>query len=280
MFHNFRSIEEHQWSSLGTSQSTLLCIQPIWEHLGASGSISVAVQSCWVVQLWLPNRVTFCWCEQDGILLPFVHEPHRDYLLYPVDNDPRNSEANSDNGCFDQEQPPVRTRSYGSPHSDNGLARQPVSTNYFNSFDDQLDLWLLFLCKEEYWFAHWCVNRNMNTDAINERFSNPTIATVSNFTSSDTLFQRLNEMSDVMGIDSLKSAEVSDNWLADPNNLRDDDCTGCFYLNPVEWMEFLMQPPAFQEHMLYAPAMELNDGEKCINSEVKTNNWWWNKQVC
>jgi len=64
LFHNFRSIQEHRWSNLRAPESTSLCIQPIWEHLGASGRISVAVQSCWVVRLWLPNHFTFCWCVE------------------------------------------------------------------------------------------------------------------------------------------------------------------------------------------------------------------------
>jgi len=62
LFHDFRRIQEHRWSSLGAPASTSLCIQPIWEHLGAAGRISVAVRSCWVVRLWLPNHFTFCWC--------------------------------------------------------------------------------------------------------------------------------------------------------------------------------------------------------------------------
>jgi len=61
-FHHFGSIQEHWWSSLGVPESTSCCIQPIWDHLGVSGRISVAVQSCWVVWLWLPNHFTFCWC--------------------------------------------------------------------------------------------------------------------------------------------------------------------------------------------------------------------------
>ena len=59
VFHNLLSIQEHRWSSLGAPESPSLCIQPIWEYLGASGRISVAVQSCWVVRLWLPNRIAF-----------------------------------------------------------------------------------------------------------------------------------------------------------------------------------------------------------------------------
>jgi len=63
VFHNFGNIEEHWWSSLEPLKSSSLCTQPIWEHLGASGRISVAVLSCWFVQLWLPNHFICCWCN-------------------------------------------------------------------------------------------------------------------------------------------------------------------------------------------------------------------------
>jgi hypothetical protein len=67
--------------------------------------------------------------------------------------------------------------------------------------------------------------------------------------------------------------------LADPNNLRDDDYTRFFHRNPVYYIEFLMQQPAFREHILYAPAKEINDAEERIYSGVKSSDWWWNEQV-
>ena len=84
LFHNFRSNQEHWWNSLAAPQSTLLCIQLIWEHLGASGMIRVAVQSCWVVRLWLPNHCTFCWCSRN---LKAAYFDLRDCLelCYPLD---------------------------------------------------------------------------------------------------------------------------------------------------------------------------------------------------
>jgi hypothetical protein len=33
------------------------------------------------------------------------------------------------------------------------------------------------------------------------------------------------------------------------------------------------------EHMSYAPAMEFNDAEECIYSEVKSPDCWWHEQV-
>jgi len=105
----------------------------------------------------------------------------------------------------------------------------------------------------------------------------PTMATISNFTSSHTLFERLNEMSYAMGIDSWKSNKVCYNCLADRNNLRHNDYTYFFYRNPVECI--VMQQPAFREHMAYAPAKKFNDAEERIYSEVKSSDWWWNEQV-
>jgi len=86
-------------------------------------------------------------------------------------------------------------------------------------------------------------------------------------------------MSYAMGIDSWKSGKVCYNRLADSNNLRDDDYTHFFYRNPVECIEFLMQQPAFREHMSYAPAKEFNDAEERIYSAVKSSDWWWNEQI-
>jgi len=69
------------------------------------------------------------------------------------------------------------------------------------------------------------------------------------------------------------------NHLTDPNNFRDDDYTLWFYRNPVECIEFLMQQPAFREHLSSAPAQEFNEAEERIYSEVKSSNWWCNKWV-
>jgi len=63
LFHNFQIVEKHWWTSHGAPRSPSLCIQPIWEHVGECGRISAAVQSGEVVQLWLPNHSTFCWCH-------------------------------------------------------------------------------------------------------------------------------------------------------------------------------------------------------------------------
>jgi hypothetical protein len=171
--------------------------------------------------------------QHNSILLPFVHEPHHDPFLHPSDNDSSDTAADSENACIDPEQPPVRTGIGGTPHLDNRLAGKPVSIQYFNVFDDEIDLWSPCSCEEEYRLVHWCVKHNLSRAAINELFRNPTMATVTNFTCSHTLFKRLNEMSYAMGIDSWKSGKMYYNCSADPNNLRDDDYRSFFYHNPV-----------------------------------------------
>jgi hypothetical protein len=163
--------------------------------------------------------------EYDSILLPFIHERHHDPFLHPFGDDSRVTEAHSENACIDPEQHPVWTRICGTAQLDNHLAGKPISNEYFDIFDDQIDLLSSFSCEEEYRLAHWCVKHNLSRADINELFRNPMMATVSNFTLSHTLFKRLNEMSYAMCIDSRKSSKVCYNRLADPNNLRDDDYT-------------------------------------------------------
>jgi len=62
-----------------------------------------------------------------------------------------------------------------------------------------------------------------------------------------------------MGIDSWKSGTMFQNLLADPKTFRDDDYPAFSYRHPAECIVFLLQQPAFGEHMLYAPAKEFND---------------------
>jgi len=143
---------------------------------------------------------------------------------------------------------------YGTPHLDNRLAGKPISTEYFDIFHDEIDLESPCSSEEEYRLAHWCVNHNLSRADMNEVFRNPTMATVSNFTSSQTLFKRFHEMSYAMGIDSWKSSKVCFNSFAYPNNHRNDDYTHFCYHNPVQCFEFLMQQAAFTDHISYAPA--------------------------
>jgi hypothetical protein len=41
--------------------------------------------------------------EHETILLPFVHEPHRDPFLYPSDDVSSDTEADSEKACIDSE---------------------------------------------------------------------------------------------------------------------------------------------------------------------------------
>jgi len=192
--------------------------------------------------------------EHDRSLLPFVHELLCNHSVHISKDDSSNTEADSDKAFDDPEHPPVLTCIYDSLHFNNHLAGKPIRNKYFDIFDNEIELWSMLSWEEEYQLAHLHIKHNLSTAAIKELFRNPTMATVSNFTSSKTSFKRLNEMSCKMGIDSRKSGEVCYNCLADPNNLCDDDYTWFFYCNPVECIEFLMQQPAFREHMSYAAA--------------------------
>jgi len=217
--------------------------------------------------------------EHGSIPLPFLPEPHRDPLLHLLDDDSSGTKADSENGCIDPEQPPVQTRIYDTPHLDNqSLAGKPITNKYFDILDDQIDLWSPYSCKEEYRLVRWCVKHNLSRAAIHEHFRNPTMATISNFTLSHTLFKRLDQMSNAIGrVDSWRSGRVCYNCSADPNNLHDDDYTHFFYHNPVECVVFLVEQPAFRDHMSYAPAKEFNDAEEWIYSEVKSSDGWWNE---
>jgi len=161
--------------------------------------------------------------EHNSILLPFILKMHRDPILHPSDNDSSVTQANSENSSIDPEQSPVGTRMYGTPHLDNRLAGKLIRDENFDIFDQEIDLWLLFSCEQGYRLVHWCVKHNLSRAAINELFRNPTMATISNITSSHTLLRRLNEIFYVMGINSWKSSKECHNCKADPNNLHDDD---------------------------------------------------------
>jgi hypothetical protein len=82
--------------------------------------------------------------EYDRILLPFIHEPHRDPFLHPSADDSSDTKADRENACIDPEQPPVRTRICGTPSLDNWLAGKLISNKYFDIFNDESDLWSPF----------------------------------------------------------------------------------------------------------------------------------------
>jgi len=86
----------------------------------------------------------------NSILLPFVHELHRNAFLHLSDNYLSDTETDIENAYIDPEQPPLRTCIYGTPHLDNCLASKPISNNYFDIIDDEIDQWWIVPCLEEY----------------------------------------------------------------------------------------------------------------------------------
>lgn len=133
--------------------------------------------------------------------------------------------------------------------------------------------------KKVYRLAYWCVKHKLCRAAINEHFSNPTMVTISNFTLSQTIFQRLNKMANLMGINSATSGKVCYNYLFHPNNLRDEDYTHFLYRNSGECIELLKQQLVSREYMLYSLAKEFNNAEDYTYLEVKSTNWWWIEPV-
>jgi len=202
--------------------------------------------------------------EHNGNLLPFVHELDRNPFLHPSDNDSSYTDADSEIAWLNPKQPPVQTHNCGSPHSANCRAGKPISNEYFDIFDDEINLWLQFSYQEENLSVHWCVKSNFSRAAMNKLFRNPTMATVRNFTSSHASFKRFNEISYAMGIDSWIPGKVCNCHLAYPNNFRNDDYTRFLYRNRVEPVEFLIQQPALRGSMLYGPANQFIEAEERI----------------
>jgi len=84
--------------------------------------------------------------EHITILLSLVHEQHRDPYLHPSDDDSSNPVPAHKIAGIDQEQHPVSTRIDGIPHLDNCLASKPSTNDYFDIFDNEIDVWSLFSC--------------------------------------------------------------------------------------------------------------------------------------
>ena len=77
--------------------------------------------------------------QYNSILLPFVHDPHRNHFLYPSSDDSSDTKGGGENLYIDPEQHPVRIRIYGTPHLDSILAGKPCINKSFNIFDDEID---------------------------------------------------------------------------------------------------------------------------------------------
>ena len=54
-------------NDLPESESTLLSSRGAWEHLEVLRSTGEVNQSVWEVCVWLPDRLTFCWCTMQII---------------------------------------------------------------------------------------------------------------------------------------------------------------------------------------------------------------------
>jgi hypothetical protein len=119
--------------------------------------------------------------ERDSILLPFVHEAYCELCAHTTKDHSSYIEANSEYVSVDQEKPPVQTWVCCTLPMHHRLTRQPISNECLDMLDNDVDLWSMSFCKEEYWLAHWCVKHNLSRAAINELFQNPRMVTVSNF---------------------------------------------------------------------------------------------------
>jgi len=152
--------------------------------------------------------------NQDSILLPFVHDLQHNRGHHPSDDDCSEAELDSKNACIDREQPPAQTLIHGTPHSDNRLGGKCIDKKSFEIFDTGIDLWTALSCEEEYRLAHWRAKHNLSRAAIIEHSRNPALATVGNFTSTHTVFERFMKMYHVMRIDSCKLGNyVTIIWL-------------------------------------------------------------------
>jgi len=167
-----------------------------YSYIGTYNTHLHCVHKEWIVYVWakqLPDD-TFA-IDHDSILLPCVQEPHHGPFVHPSHHDSSDTEANCENAWINAEPPAVRTSIYGTPHFGNRLAGKSISNQHFDFLDDEIDLWSPSSCVQEYWLAH-----NLSRATLNEYFTNPTMATVRNFTSSETTFHKLKEMSYPMGI--------------------------------------------------------------------------------
>jgi len=176
--------------------------------------------------------------KHDWILLPFVVELNYNPFLHSSDRYFCHTYSDPDDLYVDLEQPSVRTHIYGAPDLDSNVTGKRLSNEYFNIFDSGIDLWLPLLGQEKYRLAQWCVTHHWSSASVNEQFRIPTMATISNSTSSHTLIKRLNGMPCAMCIDCWTSGGVWYKHFADSNNLCNNDYKHFFYRNFVECIEF------------------------------------------
>lgn len=214
-----------------------------------------------------------------SILLPSVHEPYCDLFLRPSEKDSSGKEANSKNAWIDAVQTQVRRHLDDTPHWENSPAAKNISNENFNISDYETHVLPLLSHNKEYRSVHCCLKHNLGRPAINPLYMNPKMAKVSNIYSTWTLITWRNQMSYLIPINSWTSSTVLNIHLVNRGNIRDTVHIFCFSHIPVKWIEFLKQQPALIEHGSHAPVKELTDVERDINSEVKSSDGQYNKQV-
>jgi len=116
----------------------------------------------------------------------------------------------------------------------------------------------------EYRLEYGHIKHKKSRAAMIKLFRNPTMATVSSFTYSYSLFNMLHETIYVIHINSLKSITLCHTRLANPNNLHDNDYTCFFYPNDAAWIDFLLPQPPFWEQISCSPAMEYHYANESI----------------
>jgi len=91
----------------------------------------------------------------DTILLAFVHEPHRYPFLHPSDILSSDTEADSETVFIDLQHPPVQTQFHHTPHLDNHLAGKSSRNQYFDIFENEINICSPCSCEEDYGLVHW-----------------------------------------------------------------------------------------------------------------------------
>jgi len=85
--------------------------------------------------------------EHDSIFLRFVRKPHCHPFLHPFDNASSDTEAASENGHINPQQPPVRTCMYGTRHLHNCVVGSLLVRSILISWKMKLIYGHLFLAR-------------------------------------------------------------------------------------------------------------------------------------
>jgi len=145
--------------------------------------------------------------------------------------------------------------------------------------EDEIDPYRPFQSEQEYRIARWIVKNRISKTAVDDLFSIPGMKNVTSSSSAHTLLKRVDEMKYTIDDDSWKEGKVCFDQSVNPTSLRDSDMVSFWYRDPVECIEFLLQQPAYRDHMVYAPMHEHNEVGERMFSEINTGNWWWRIQV-